>query len=122
MPNKCVGCGKIHPDDADYLLKGCDVCGSKFFLYVPYESIDNEEVELSKEELKEIEKDIRSIIEDRDKNKKDDVIIMDFESIRVLKPGVYQIDLINLLNQKPIIIKIGEGKYEIDLRKLKVRK
>ncbi len=97
MPNKCVSCGKIHDDDAEYILKGCDVCGSKFFIYIPYESMSekNEEIEkLSKEELEEIEKDIRSIIDS--KEKKDEIIIMDFESIKVLKPGVYNIDLINI--------------------------
>jgi len=39
MPNKCTQCGKIHNDDAPYLLEGCNECGSKFFFYVRAEAL-----------------------------------------------------------------------------------
>ncbi|NOR85406.1 hypothetical protein GQ473_04755 [archaeon] len=119
MPNKCTNCGKIHPDDADYLLSGCDSCGSKFFFYVTDAHIKNaqKDVEkLSKEELKEIEQDVRDILLDKKiKCGVDDTVILDFEAIRVIAPGKYEIDIVNLFNQRPIVIRVGSGKYEIDI-------
>ncbi len=116
MPNKCTRCGKIHPDNADYLINGCDVCGNKFFFYIREDMVDklDKEIEkLSKREIKEIEKDVREILPNTiDKN---DTVILDLEAIRVVKPGKYLIDLTNLFNQKPIVIKIGPGKYKLDL-------
>ena len=41
-------------------------------------------------------------------------VILDLESIRVIKPGKYEIDLVSLINRKPIVFKIDEGKYLID--------
>ena len=55
----------MHPDDADYLLSGCDVCGSKFFFYVPESrarDADKSIAMLSKSEMKEIEGDVRDIL------------------------------------------------------------
>lgn len=117
MPNKCARCGKIHPDDADYLLRGCDECGSKFFFYVRQEVLDsiNRSIEkLTPGEVEEIERDIRDIIEP-EKIEKDETVVLDLESIRVLKPGKYLIDVANLFTQRPIVIRAGPGRYELDL-------
>jgi len=43
-------------------------------------------------------------------------VILDLESIRVLKPGKFEIDVVNLFSRKrPLIYKLEEGKYIIDL-------
>lgn len=113
MPNKCTNCGTIHPDEADYLLEGCNECGSKFFFFVRQEVLDKveEEVEtISPEEVKEIEKDVREIA-----GVQEETIILDLEAIRVIAPGKYRIDVTNLFNQKPIVIRTGEGRYKLDL-------
>ena len=39
----------------------------------------------------------------------------DFESIRILKPGQYELDLVNIFKKRPLIYKLEEGKYMIDL-------
>lgn len=125
MPNKCTHCGKIHPDDADYLLDGCDECGSKFFFYIKEENLHKAEEtvkKLSKTQLKEIESDVREIIsEDKKENHKEDAVALDIEAINIKQPGKYEIDLANLLNQRPLIIKVGSGKYKIDLSTLKFK-
>lgn len=120
MPNKCTKCGKIHPDDATYLLeKGCDRCGSRFFFYIREDALKKAEEDikkLSKKEIKEIEKDIRYIVSEADKPiEGDDTVILDVEAIRVIKPGKYHIDVTSLFRQRPIVIRVGPGKYEIDL-------
>lgn len=120
MPNKCTQCGKIHGDDAPYLLEGCNECGSKFFFYVREDALKAMEKEvdkITKVEMKEIEKDVRDITGD-----KDDTVILDLEAIRVVKPGKYKIDVINLFNQRPLVIRTSEGKYKLDLSTLLFRK
>lgn len=43
-------------------------------------------------------------------------VILDLESIRVVKPGKFEIDVVNLFSKKrPLIYKLEEGKYIIDL-------
>lgn len=119
MPSKCTGCGKIHPDTAEYLINGCDVCGSKFFFFVKEEELERAESEiehLSPEDVKEIEQDIREIVsEEGEKLRPEDTVVLDIEAIRVVKPGTYLIDVVNLFNQRPIVVRVGPGKYEIEL-------
>lgn len=116
MPNKCTRCGKIHSDDSPYLFQGCDQCGSKFFFYVREEALKKAEKELKElkpREIDEIEKDIRDIIPKQ--VDKDETVVLDLEAIRVIKPGKYRIDVSNLFTQKPIVIRVGSGRYELDL-------
>jgi len=129
MPNKCTHCGKIHPDEADYLLEGCDNCGSKFFFYIKDDSLKESEEDLkklSKNQLREIEDDVREIIEKQQKESGEDVqknetVVLDIEAINIKQPGKYEIDLTNLMNQRPLVIKVGSGKYKIDLSSLKFK-
>lgn len=116
MPNKCTLCGKVHPDDAPYLINGCDKCGGKFFFYVRQEHlkrVEEETANLTKSEVKEIERDVRDIVPED--VKEDETVVLDLEAIRILKPGKYMIDVTTLFTQRPIIIRVGLGKYEIDL-------
>lgn len=113
-PHQCVHCGKIYPSACKEMLEGCS-CGSRFFFFVREEHLKELKTEiesLTKEEKTEIEEEVRDIIglEIYDKP-----IILEFENIRMLKPGKIEIDLVSLFRRKPIIYKIGEGKYIIDL-------
>lgn len=123
MPNKCTKCGKLHDDAAEYLMTGCDECGSKFFFYIRKEALEKTEKEikeitksLTEQDIQEMEKDIREIVPEYIKD--EDTVILDLEAIRILKPGKYRIDVTNLFTQKPIVIRVGPGKYELDLTTL----
>jgi predicted nucleic acid-binding Zn-ribbon protein len=119
MPNRCIKCGKLHPNEAPYLIeKGCE-CGSRFFFFVKEETLRKFEKEIEKlspYEIEEIQREIREILEKEDLE--NETVILDLEAIHVVRPGKYLIDLTNLFSQKPLIIKIGEGRYEIDLEGL----
>lgn len=130
MANKCTHCGKIHSDDADYLLEGCDKCGSTFFFYIKEDNIEKAEEtvkRLSKAQIKEIESDVREIISNDAKksgkgdSSKGDAVALDIEAINIKGPGKYEIDLVNLFNQRPLIIRLGSGRYKIDLSNLKFK-
>lgn len=120
MPHQCVHCSKIYPDAAPELLKGCE-CSSHFFYYIKKELADKaqEHVQEKIEQLdnvdkKQVEKDVREIMGIEEKE--DVPVILDLESIRVLQPGKYELDVVNLFSKKrPLIYKLEEGKYVIDL-------
>lgn len=69
---------------------------------------------LSEDDKKNIEKDIGEILHIKDEDK-DKPVILDLETIRVLEPGKYELDLVHLFKKDPLIIKLEEGKYIIDL-------
>jgi len=122
MPHQCTKCGIVFPDASEELLTGCS-CGSRFFYYIQQEKMDSLEKEreiqeklkqLDKADKMQIEKDIREITgmeDDLDKP-----VILDLESVKVLEPGKFEIDIVNLFAKKrPLIYKLEEGKYIIDL-------
>jgi predicted nucleic acid-binding Zn-ribbon protein len=116
MPHQCVHCGKIYPKASKELLEGCSKCKGHFFLYIKEEDLENKKeqiLNLPKEEKKEVEKEIRDVAGIK---KEDSPVILDLESIRSIGSGKFEIDLVNLFNQKrPLIYKMGEGKYIVDL-------
>ena len=117
MPHQCVRCGTFYDDGAEEIIKGCK-CGGKLFFYIKKSRIEEakkevDKVNLSKKEKKQIEKDVYNILEiDADKTKP---IILDLEAIKILKPGKYELDIIKLFNEEPMVIKLEDGKYMIDL-------
>ncbi|MBS3077063.1 hypothetical protein J4233_02215 [Candidatus Pacearchaeota archaeon] len=119
MPYRCVHCSKIYEDGSEQVLKGCDSCGRKFFFYIRKEQLDKvkqeeeTEIEFYGEDKKQIEKDIREIAGFEDE---DVPVFLDFESVKVIKPGKYAVDLGNLFaTDKPRVYKLEDGKYIIDL-------
>lgn len=119
MPHQCVHCSKIIPAASKEILEGCESCGGKFFFYIRDEQV--KQMEESKQspisefdtiDKKKVEEDVRSILKIEDDEKP---VILDLESIRVVGPGKFELDLVSLLNRRPIVFKLEEGKYIIDL-------
>jgi predicted nucleic acid-binding Zn-ribbon protein len=112
MPNRCVRCGKIYPNAAPEILTGCS-CGSHYFFFFKEDDLRiMEETEaLTKTEREEILEDVKDIVGEEPEKP----IILSLESIRVKKPGKFEIDLVNLFKGKPVIYKLEDGKYMIDL-------
>lgn len=120
MPHQCVSCGTMYDDGAKEILRGCSNCTGKLFFYVKKERLQELKEEqpqlfnLSVKDKKRIEEDVYDIIgEEVDREKP---IILDIESIKILKPGKYELDLVNLFSQKqPLIYKLEDGKYMVDI-------
>jgi len=113
--HQCVKCGTLYEDTSNELLKGCSKCGGKFFFFVRKDALEKMQkltVNLTSNERTEIEKDIFELT---GLDKVDQPVILDIESIRILKPGQYEIDLVDLFRGKPVVYKLEEGKYVIDL-------
>lgn len=119
MVHQCVHCSKIYPDASRELLEGCSNkgCGSRFFYYLKKmpEQQKAAEVphELSIMDKKRVEKDVREMIGSEDE---EIPVILDLESINIIEPGKFEIDVVNIFDKKrPLIYKLEEGKYIIDL-------
>jgi len=116
MPHQCVHCKRIIPAGSKELLEGCASCGNHFFFYIKdeqLEEIKKNPIEIPQEEKKQVEKDIREMAGIIDENAP---VILDFESVRVVGTGKFEIDLVNLFRKdRPLIYKLEEGKYIIDL-------
>ncbi len=114
MPHQCVRCGKLYPAGCKELLEGCN--WGRFFFYVKDSAVKQaQEVNenLTDIDKKQIESDVLEIVGDNIEDNKP--VILDFESVKIKKPGQYEIDLIDLFKGRPIIYKLQEGKYVIDI-------
>ncbi len=109
----------MYNDGSSELLTGCKKCNSKFFFYIKEDKlkqINSEkavELQLSTSEKKQIEEDVREIagIENEESP-----VFLDFESVSVIKPGKYMIDVTKLFSKdKPRVYKLEDGKYIVDL-------
>ncbi|MBR9678066.1 MAG: hypothetical protein GOU97_02110 [Nanoarchaeota archaeon] len=104
----------MYPDGAPELLTGCVDCKSRFFFFIKKENLKKVKLpELTSKEADQVEKDIRKIIGVEDDDKP---IVLDLETVQVIKPGKYVIDLVKAFSESgPVIYKLKEGKYMIDL-------
>lgn len=117
MPHQCLKCGATYDNTSDAIIKGCSECGSKFFLFIKKEPQNKTEVELSKEQKDLLIQEVEQLIDEPEPEKP---IILKLENIRILEPGKYEIDINELLKKdKPVIYKVQEGTYVIDLKYLK---
>lgn len=118
MPYRCVHCSATYADKSPELATGC-TCGRKFFFYIKEEKLkeissENDEPELSEKEKQQIEEDVREIA---GLDEKPEVtVFLDFESVRIIKPGKYLLDITKLMDKdKPKIYHLEDGKYIVDL-------
>ena len=120
MPHQCVHCSEMYPIGSKELIEGCSKCKGHFFFYIrddQLNKIKEQPIEIPQEEKKNIEKDIRDMAGITDETAP---VILDIESVRVLKEGKFEIDVVNLFKKgRPLIYKLEEGKYIIDLSPIK---
>jgi predicted nucleic acid-binding Zn-ribbon protein len=124
MPYKCVHCSELYDNGSKAVLEGCNKCGRKFFFYIKEDRVNlvlknQEELKLNVSEKNQIEKDVREIA---GVENEETPVFLDFESIKIIKPGKYLLDLAKLFSlDKPRVYKLEDGKYIVDLSsKLKV--
>ena len=115
MPHKCTKCGREYEDGSTEILKGCGSCGGKKFLYVRPDEIHRDILEeKSVEEIAhETKEEVLEIKTEPDKG----VEMYDrVETIRIVGPGTYELNLEKMAEGDERIISVGkEGVYNIDL-------
>ncbi len=86
LVHQCIKCG-AKLKSSEEILNGCPKCGSKFFKY-------------------------------RSDGKKEEVEVVQGESIETImvkQDGIYEVNLVPLLEDDSIIVSDEEGKYVIDI-------
>jgi predicted nucleic acid-binding Zn-ribbon protein len=117
MPHQCVRCNTFYEDGNEAILKGCS-CGAKLFFFIRKERLEQiqktseQAPPVNEEERKQIEADVLNVLGVKEP---DEPVVLDLESVRVLKPGKYEIDLVQLFKGEPLIFKLADGKYIIDI-------
>ena len=115
MPHQCIRCSKLYDDGATEILKGCS-CGAKLFFFIKKEKLAEarKEIQLTLNEVDKVrvEEDVLNMIGAREDTAP---VVLDFEAVRVLKPGKYELDLVHLFRGDPLIFKLADGKYIIDV-------
>jgi uncharacterized protein len=129
MPHRCTRCGTIFEDGDSVILSGCPNCGWNKFLYVKKESKGPEDqANLALEEQKldlesSLDEVVRSIdealsSEQEDKKQEPEVERNEdrVESVRILGPGSYELNLDSLLERDELVMAIREeGSYALHL-------
>ena len=116
MPHKCTKCGREYKDGSTEILKGCESCGNKKFLYVKEAELNRDVLEEKTidEIADESEQEILEVVEPK---KKKQVEMYDrVETIRIVSPGSYELNLEKMAQSDERIVSVGkEGSYIIDL-------
>ncbi len=125
MPHKCTRCESIFKDGAAIILNGCPKCGWNKFLYVkdaqePQEKIRQAEAipPAASKFIKEVDELLGSKAQPEQKaaEKKPEEIGERVESVRILSPGSYELNLESLLERDEIVMALKEdGTYLVHL-------
>ncbi len=116
MPHKCTKCGREYPDGSTEILKGCGSCGGKKFLYIKEAEIHKDVLE--EKSIEEIAQESKEeVLEVVAPKKKKEVEMFDrVETIRILSPGSYELNIEKMAQSDERIVSVGnEGSYIIDL-------
>jgi predicted nucleic acid-binding Zn-ribbon protein len=116
MPHKCTKCGREYPDGSTEILKGCGSCGNKKFLYVREGEIHDDVLEEKSitEIAEEKKEEVLEVVEQ--KGAKEVEMYDRVETIRIVAPGSYELNLEKMAKGDERIVSVGkEGSYIIDL-------
>lgn len=133
MPHKCTECGKVHEDGSENIVKkGCDNCGNGTFSLVKRkedgankertpeeeESTDRKDATIADpdDERWEEATSTTSLEVEEDIEEVKEALSTQFESIRVLDRGKFQINLTQIGKDEDQIVSVREdGKYCINI-------
>jgi len=143
MPHECVSCGNVLDDGSDAVLEACPDCGDTTFSYVkevddtaPTDEPTTQEYVDSTAENGEGEPEDEDIVEaessydrafggklgaDAEETGPDTrpeearrELMDQFETIRIVEPGSYELNLMNLYEEEEKIIALQEdGRYQV---------
>jgi hypothetical protein len=116
MPHKCTQCGREFEDGSTKILKGCPSCGGKKFLYIR-EAERHDDV-LKEKTIEEIARDTgEDVLEVREDKRRAEIEVFErIESIRILGPGSYELNIEKLARSDEVVVGLEkEGRYVVDI-------
>lgn len=117
MPHKCTRCESVFKDGAAIILDGCPQCGWNKFLYVRDAPQSRAEtVSPASKFIKEVDELIGNKKPESKAETKPEEIGSRVESVRILSPGSYELNLESLLEREEIVMALKEdGTYVVHL-------
>ena len=115
MPHKCTECGREFSDGSTEILKGCPSCGAKKFLYVreAHRHKDVLEEKTITEIARETSEEVLEVVEAPGASADPRGRV---ESIRILAPGSYELNLKKLAETDDMVVGLGkDAKYMVDI-------
>lgn len=115
MPHKCTKCGREFEDGSTEILRGCPSCGGKKFLFV--KETDRHRDVLEEKNIESIAKETKETpLEVKSEPKREIEVYDRVESIRVLQPGSYELNIEKLAKNDEVIVRLGhEDRYAVDI-------
>ena len=122
MPHRCAGCNTLFPD-ARHFRDGCPVCGcGKFVFEVGRRRVQKREPALQNHEPDTpaptpapLTREPEGVVQEEPLEQDPDSI----ESIRILEPGRYDLNLSRLVETDDRVVRVGsEDTYRLDLHSM----
>jgi uncharacterized protein len=111
-------CGREYKEASPAILKGCESCGSRKFLFVG-EKDRNKDVLLEKTTVTLAEESYAKVLEVKPEPGEEKDYGSRVESIRIVAPGTYELNIEKLANSDERVLSIGsEGNYVVDLHSM----
>lgn len=118
MPHKCTRCEGLFKDGAAIILNGCPKCGWNKFLYVREEAGNKVDSPYPASKfIKEVDELLgNKVAKPESKEAKQEEVGERVESVRILSPGSYELNLESLLERNEIVMALKEdGTYLVHL-------
>ncbi len=123
MPHRCVRCGREYPTNECEILKGCRECGGKKFVFIPQVEREHEKEvtpSVTPARLEQALEDENSTAEEKEADTAPGASCLSgdrLESIRIVAPGRYELNIEKLATSDERVVGIGkgEGSYLVDL-------
>lgn len=126
MAHKCTQCGREFEDGSNVILKGCPSCGGKKFLYIRPQDMHKDVLE--EKSIKQIAEETKEQFLEVKEEKKESgpapkphhVEMYDrIESITVIKPGSYELNLEKLAESDELVVRMGDDdQYLVDIHSM----
>ena len=129
MPHKCTQCGREFTDGSTVILKGCPSCGGKKFLYVKPADIHKDVLEEktigqiaeeTKQQFLEIKEEKENSVSSDEPMRPRKIEIYDrIESITVVNPGTYELNIEKLAQSDEVVVRMGsDDRYLVDIHSM----
>jgi predicted nucleic acid-binding Zn-ribbon protein len=110
MVHTCVTCGRVLPDSSPEILSGCSGCGGKKFYFerpAPHRKAASSAPPPQREPGEP---------EDTGSASQEDDLSPRVESIRIIAPGTYELNIEKMAKCDDRVVSLGrEGSYAVDL-------
>lgn len=111
MVHTCAKCGKVYPDSSPEILRGCSACGGRKFYFERAEAAHRKH-DHKPRAAPEPHVEHEGAPEESSPDDPHDRV----ESIRILGPGTYELNIEKMARSDDRVVGLGkEGSYAVDL-------